>query len=151
MEPHPFEVRWHILLQGPEEDPKGVNKVNEGIDQAPDGWLMLISDDTDQHPALFRRLGETIAANPKAGAVVFSQDRHEGRFHLRARPDNMHPCHVCGGQIAWERAFLGTNRYNYAKHGGTCDGELIRFMYKQAPERFVFVEEVLTKFGSLEW
>jgi hypothetical protein len=151
MEPHPWEVRWHIMLQGPEYDPKGTAKVNEGIDDVRGGWLMLISDDTDQHPALFRRLSETIEANPHAGAVVFNQDRHAGRSILLAKPQNMTPCYVCGGQVAWKRDFLGTNRYDYAKHGGTCDGELIRFMYRQAPESFVFVNETLTRFGSLEW
>ena len=151
MDAHPFELRWHIYLQGPDADPKGSNKCNEAIDDIRDGWLFLFADDTDQHPSLFRRLGEVIKRHPKAGAVVFSQDRHGGRFILRAFPQNMKPCHVCGGAVAWERKFLGDNRYNYDKHGGTTDGELIKHMFTLDPNRFVFVDEVLTRYGSLEW
>lgn len=150
-EPHPWEIRWHIMLQGPDSDPKGNHKCNEGVDCVPDGWLMLIADDTEQHPSLLRRLAEVIEQNPQAGAVLFNQDRHAGRSILMARPENMTPCYVCGGQIVWNREFLGPNRYNFEKHGGTADGELIRFMYRQAPERFVFVNETLMRFGSLEW
>lgn len=151
MEPHPFELRWHIMLQGPEPDPKGTRKTNEAIDFIPNGWLMMLADDTDQHPALFRRLGEVVAKNPDAGAVVFSQDRYRGKFTLHAHPNNMTPCHVCGSQVVWNREFLGSHRYEYEKYGGTCDGELIKKVFDLHPERFVFVDEVLIRFGSLEW
>jgi hypothetical protein len=151
MEAHPFEVRWHILLQGPEPDPKGVAKTNEALDQIRDGWVLTLADDTDQHPSLFRRLGEVIATHPQAGAVVFSQDRHRGRHILRPTPATMGPCHVCGGQVAWERQFLGDVRFDWDQHGGCADGHVIQRLHQAHPDRFVFVDEVLMRFGSLEW
>lgn len=150
MEPHPFELRWYIFLQGPEPDPKGSRKVNEAIDQITNGWLMTVADDTDQHPALFRRLHEVIVDNPNAGAIVFSQDRRNGRHVIKAAPENLRPCHCCGGQIVWNREFLGSHRFP-PEHGGCADAALITTMYGNHPDRFVFVPETLTKFGSLEW
>lgn len=152
MEPHPFEVRWHIMLQGPDPDPKGCSKTNEAVDMIRDGWLIMLADDTDQHPALFRRLGEVIGQNPEARAVVFSQHRAAGgRFTLTAGPQHMTPCHVCGSQVVWNREFLGDHRYHYELHGGTCDGVLVKTLFDMHPDRFVFVNEPLVRFGSLEW
>lgn len=151
MDPHPFELRWHICVQGPDKDPKGLLKCNEALDNIQSGWVMFPADDTDQHPALFRRLAEVIRRNPHAGAVVFAQDRNAGKVVLRAHPLQLKPCHVCGGSVVWKREFLGPNRFDWANHRGTSDGILIAHMYNTYPNRFVFVDEVLTRFGSLEW
>src|SRR2546423_14867340 len=71
--PHPFELRWHILQQGPDPDPKGIYKINEMLDLIRGGWFMTVADDTIQHPELFSRIGEMIETHPQAGAIVFSQ------------------------------------------------------------------------------
>lgn len=151
MRPHGFELRWHILLQGPEPDPKGCNKINEAIDDIRSGWFMTLADDTDQHLSLFARLFDITQKNPDAGAVVFGQVRYGGRWTLKAEPASMRPCHVCGGQVAWNREFFGDHRFDYEHHGGCADGVLIQHLHQLHPERFVFVPETLTKFGSLEW
>jgi hypothetical protein len=149
MEPHPFELRWHLCIQGPDPDPKGSRKINEMLDNIQSGWCWWPSDDTIEHPALYRRLGETIAANPTAGAIVVSQHRGGGHV-LHARPDAMKVCHVDGAQVIWDRAFIGSERHQ-EKHGGTADGNFIVNKWREAPERFVFLDEVLTNWNSLDW
>lgn len=149
MEPHPWELRWHILSQGPDADPKGINKTNEALTFIKDGWLMMMSDDTYSHPALYRRLAEVILAHPGVGCVVFSQQRGAGHV-LVACPENMRPNYVCGSQVVWNRQFLGDDKYD-SIYGGISDGVLVSHVYRRDPGRFVFIPEVLTYFGRLEW
>jgi hypothetical protein len=152
MEPHPFELRWHLLIQGPEPDPKGILKTNEMLDvlKGQDAWFFNPSDDTEEHPALFRRLHEAVSSNPTCGAVVFSQVRPGGGV-LQACPENMHPGSVDGSQVFWSLPVFGHCRYDWDQFGCGCDGHCIQSVYKNCPDRFVFVDEPLIQFGSLEW
>lgn len=148
-EPHPFEVRWHIAAQGPEPDPFGINKTNELLDGACDGWVLTFADDSLIHPSLMRRVGEIAAQQPHAGAIIVTQQRRDYLGVLRACPENMEIGRVSGDQIVWRREFLGDSRFDYAKHAHCCDGALICERYQAAPERFVFVDEVLSWFNRL--
>jgi len=150
MDPHPFELRWHLMVQGPDADPKGIHKANEAIGFIQDGWVVTFSDDTTQDRSLFKRLGEVIKEHPECTAVVFSQKRLDGTV-LHAHPDNMHPCHVSGDQILWRHDLLNQYRFDYEAHAHECDGYLIEQVYREKPDHFVFIDEVLGKFGSLEW
>lgn len=146
---HPFELRWHILLQGPEPDPKGVNKVNEALAMIRDGWFATWSDDTVHDPRIFQRLGEAIAQNPNAVAVVFSECRPGGGV-LHAAPGEMLPCHVDGSQVIMRRDFLGDARMDYAQYKDQADGYLLKQLHDRAPKQFVFVDEVLVYYNRLE-
>lgn len=150
MEKHPFEVRLHVLGQGPEPDPKGMFKVNEALAWIPDGWVMFSTDDTFHYPSLFRRLHEVIRSNTHAQAVVFTEVRHFGTSFLRAAPENMCLGNVCAGVI-WNRQLIGHNRFDFERHGEACDGRFIEMMFRQHRSRFVFVDEPLVCFGRLEW
>jgi hypothetical protein len=151
-EPHPWEVRWHLLVQGSEPDPKGIHKINEMLDvlNGQQGWYTCPADDTVPMPSYFRRLAEVIAANPNAGAVVFSEVRPGGHI-LHAAPENMVPGRVDGNQPAWNLQMFGHVRYDFDQFGCGCDGHCIQSVYKNCPDRFVFVDEPLIQFGSLEW
>lgn len=151
-DPHPFEIRWHILQQGPDPDPKGIRKVNEELDRIKDGWFWTASDDAQHSKSLFRRLGETIAANPECGVVVFSErrDHKEGPI-LHAHADNMRPCCVDGTQPIFRRDLIGDHRFDFDQYGDQCDGRFIQLIHQQHPDKFVFVDEVLMNFNSLQW
>lgn len=160
MEPHLFELRWHLAVQGPEPDPKGSRKVNEMIDSTPDGWLYLMADDCVPFPSFFRRLWEVIDANPDAGAIVVGQDRPIGtsasatpvsheREWLHASPSTVRPGYICGGQIIYERSFLGNHRYDHVNHLHDSDGWMVAELYAKQPGRFVFVDELLVRMNSL--
>lgn len=146
-EPHPFEVRWHLALQGPEPDPHGINKTNELLDGACDGWVLTFADDSLLHPALMRRVSEI--ARPDVGAIVVTQQRRDFLGTLHAGPDNMQIGRVSGDQIVWRREFLGEHRFDYATYAHCCDGALICERYQVDPERFVFMDEVLSWFNRL--
>ena len=147
-ERHPFELRWHILCQGPDADPKGTNKTNESIDSIRDGWMFLFADDTVHHPSLFRRLGEVTTTNPNAGCIVFAQDRGDRILH--PSPETMKVGMVCGGMVAYERSFVGDCRFDYANRLHECDGAMVEALHAKDPSRFVYIDEVLTGFNSLE-
>lgn len=146
-EAHPFEVRWHLALQGAEVDPHGINKTNELLDGACDGWVLTFADDSVLHPVLMRRVGEVI--RPDVGAVVVTQQRRDFLGTLHACPGNMKIGQVSGDQIVWRREFLGESRFDYATHAHCCDGALICERYQAAPERFLFLDEVLSWFNWL--
>jgi len=162
MEPHPFEIRWHLMCQGPEPDPKGFYKSSEGIGCAPDGWLWFPSDDSIQPSTLFWRLGKIIQSCNGIGAVVFSQRRrgvcpwtggswdNEEPGILRADPANMKKCRVDCTQVFFERMFLNGFRFQPAKHGSECDGGMIEELFERDPSRFVFAPNDYVFFNSLD-
>lgn len=148
MKPHPFELRWHIMAQGPEPDPYGNNKANEGIEMVRDGWLVTWSDDTIHQIDLFKRFGEVLAENPNSGVVVFGESRPDNCL-LKPCPENVRPCRIDGQQLFWKREFLGDERLNYLDHGNQHDGYLAQKMYEKDPSRWVFVEDYLIRFNAL--
>lgn len=149
-EPHPFELRWHIMQQGPEPDRFGFLKINEALDGFKDGWFQTPSDDSLHHASLYLRTGEIIAANPSAKAIVFSEDRGREEI-LHAHPDNMKPGAVDGSQVIWNRAFVGDLRYEWFEYRHEADGVFTQTLYERDPGAFFFCPEVLVRFNSLEW
>lgn len=170
MEGHRFELRWHILLQGPEPDPKGCRKLNEALHDIASGnpadpWIFHPSDDAIHSVKLFRRLGEVTEDNPKAKAVVFSEHRRdcpwtEGHWELMsadwlrseclvAHPHNMKPCHVDGSQLFYRRNFIGFNRFDCQNDTHIADGKFIEALYRSEPDSFLFVDEPLLRFNNL--
>jgi len=147
MEPSKWELRWHIMVQGPEPDPKGVSKTNEALNAITDGWVFMVADDTIQHPALFRRMWEIIEAHPYAMAVVFIEQRPEGI--LKASPDTVDIGQICGGMVAFRRDAIADLRFDYAKFGQEADGHFIKDIYARHGKSFVFVNETLTTFNSI--
>jgi len=148
-EPHPFEIRWHILAQGPDADPKGLRKTNEELERIKDGWVMTVADDTYQEPGLLRRLGEIIVEHPNAGAVVFRLKGFGGE--IPSTSENARADRIGGAQTIWSREFLGDRRFDWERHQGAADVKLVAEMYAAHPERFVFCDERFMNFGSLEW
>ncbi len=164
-EPHDFEIRWHLMCQGPEPDPKGFRKFIEGMRMVKDGWIWGPSDDTLQPRSLLQRLCQLVCANPGAGVIVFSQLRSRrencpwlGRpwpaDHepvLRARPENMRPCRVDSTQCFFKKEFIGDRVFDFDRYRFEADGNFIMQLYQESPHRFVFCDEILTWFNSLEW
>jgi hypothetical protein len=153
MEKHGWELRVHLLIQGPDPDPKGILKVNEALDEIRGygGWFMTPSDDTIQHPALFRRLFEELEKNPDAVAMVVGQERRDGLGNLWASPDQVRIGRIDGCQVCWNRDWIRSERYEWEKFGCYCDGEFAVRMFARAPQRFVFINEMLTRHNSLQW
>ena len=148
MEPHPYELRIHIMLQGPEPDDKGTNKTNEGIQMIQDGWLFMQADDAMPHPACFRRLAEITKANPHIGAVVFTCRREIRGDGFADVPTNLANMIIQGGQIAWKREWLGEWRYDNTRRG-TCDLKLAIEKLRSDPSRVFMCDEALVTFNSL--
>jgi len=153
MEKSNWEVRLHLLLQGPDPDPKGILKVNECLNEirGDGGWFMTPSDDTIPYPGLFRRMGEELAKNQDAVAIVVGQERRDNLGNLQARTDNMMISKVDGNQICWNRDWIKEERYEWEKWGIFCDGEFAVRMFARAPQRFIFINELLVRHNSYEW
>jgi hypothetical protein len=152
MEKSVFEVRLHLLLQGPDPDPKGILKVNECLNEirGDGGWFMTPSDDSIPYPSLFRRMGEELEKMPDAIAIVVSQERRDALGNLWAAPDQMMISRVDGNQICWNRDWIKEERYEWEKWGIFCDGEFAVRLYAKAPQRFIFINELLVRHNSLE-
>ena len=148
MEPHPYELRIHIMAQGPERDDKGTDKTNEGIQMIQDGWLFMNADDAIPYPACFRRLAEITKANPHIGAVVFGCRRELRADGCRDTVTNLANMLIQGGQVAWKREWLGEWRYDNAHRGG-CDPKLAMLKLRSDPSKVFMCDECLTTFNSL--
>jgi hypothetical protein len=152
-EGHAFALRWCVLQQGSEADEKGFKKLNQALDWVPlSAWFHTPSDDSIHYPNLYRRTGEIIAAHPECKAIVFSEDRgqKDGNRILRAHPDNMKPGFVDGSQCLWNRAFVGDKRYDWDARKQEADGFFAMELYQKEPTAFIFCDEVLVRFNSLE-
>ncbi len=145
---HPFEVRWHILLQGPDEDPKGIRKCNECLDFIEDGWFATIADDTAQNPSLLTRLGKAIVENPNAGAFVFCLQGRKSS--IKATPENAATDMIGGAQIILSREFIGENRYDWETYRERCDVKFVTMLFKAHPERFVFINDFSMQMNDME-
>ena len=152
-ESHAFAIRWCILQQGTDVDPKGLIKLNQALDWVPStAWFWTPSDDCIHAPSLIRRVGEIAAEHPDCGCIIVSEDRGIKESHaiLHAAPENMKRCHVDGSQCFWRRDFVGDYRYDFAGCGDQADGEFVEHFYALDPKRFVFADEILCRFNSLE-
>jgi hypothetical protein len=158
-QPHVFELRWHLMVQGVEADPKGYKKCNEGAAMCNSGWLWFPSDDSLQEPSLFRRLAELIQQHPDARAIVFSERRSGvcpytgGTWPkepgiLRAAPENMKRCHVDCTQVFFHHSLKP--HFNCREYGDEADGACIVRLYEANATRFVFAPDDYVTFGSLD-
>lgn len=150
-DPHGLEVRWHILQQNTEPDPKGYLKINEALDWLKTGWFWTPSDDTLHYPSVIRRFQETLDANPGCGAVVFAEERAPGMGTLRASPSNFREGEIDGTQFFWNVEMVGPDRFEYPRYGVYADAHFTIDQYAKHADRFVFVDEVLLRWNSLEW
>lgn len=160
-QPHPFELRWHLMVQGPEPDPKGYHKSNEGAAMCQSGWLWFPSDDSLQPENLFRRLGELIAKHEYARAIVFSEHRpgvcpytggawpkDKPQWMLIADPANMRRCHVDCTQVFFHHSLKPY--FNSNTPHNEADGAYIEGIYAERPDAFVFAPDDFVTFGSLD-
>ena len=148
MEPHPYELRIHLMAQGPEPDDKGLKKTNEAVEMIKDGWLFMWADDTIPHPALFRRLHEITEKRPYLGAVCFATRRELRDRVSRDILLDLGSMLIQGGQVAWKREWLADSRYD-ANQGGVCDLLLAIKKLRTDPAKVFISDEVLTTFNSL--
>lgn len=147
MSPHPWELRWHVLVQGPEPDPYGCNKANECLDQISGGWILFLSDDVLHDKSLFRRAHEIISGNPDCRAIVFWG-------YERGKPYKNPPkSNICNniGQVFFQREFFGDERFNLATYGNNTDVVIVNNLYAKKPEAFILNDrkEMLIEYNNL--
>ncbi len=157
---HPFEVRFHILLQGPEPDPKGALKLNEMMAMIDRGWIHTPSDDTLQQPGLFSRLAKAIVDNPLAKVIIFSERRRSGPCPwtggpwatephvLIAAPGNIKRCFIDGSQAFYHASIKPI--YPVDESPDEPDGLLLERLWEQNPKWFAFVPDFFIEWGVLD-
>jgi hypothetical protein len=100
------------------------------------------------HPMFLQRLEQVINEHPDARAFVFAQERHDAIGNLSATPGNVLPYHIDGGQVVLHTSIIGRHRWSDNRTG---DAELIQLLYSKHPEKFVFIDELLTYHDRLTW
>lgn len=151
--PHGWEIR-HVIAYYPYE-PEPINArrsawATELLKEVHSGWVMWLDDDNLLHPDLPKRLAELVdACSSDVGAFVFDCAYPEiAGGVLRARPQNMRPGSVDGGQVALWWWFAS----EYPWPVGDCaDGEWLNTLYTAKPDAFIFVNETLTFHNAQVW
>ena len=153
-EPHGLEIRVHLMFQSDKRFhlSRAFEKVNEATDMIQDGWLWTLSDDAPIEKNVFRRLTEVIRENPSKQCIVFSSEHFiPERKILHASADNMEATKVGGNQYIMKRELIGTARHDYLNYGDAADGEFLHRIYHLNKDKFLFVDEVLSKFNYYFW
>jgi hypothetical protein len=153
-----FELKWWII--GPEElrssaaahlggviphaylahEPSvgGQMQKNCALDQIADGWCWILDDDNTANLAMFPVLASTLATEPWARAVVFSQCMKNGALRLVAAHENTKLCHIDAAQFVLRRDLIGDYRIPNHYCG---DGEFIETIHTRNPEAFAYVPD----------
>jgi len=116
---------------------------NHALERIESGWITFIDDDNLLHPALPERLSEILRSRSAVGAVVYDQDLGEGL--RRASPRNTRVGKIDSAQFAVSRELVGGHRFEV--YAPSADGLFIERLYAMAPERFVFLSEVLASYN----
>lgn len=144
------EAHWHVGFDPLHQHVGGQavkNRLLEGIpcrDGTADNWILFLDDDTLPHPALYRRLVETLRARPDAAAVVVSQLRRTGEI-LHAHPDGLHPGGIDAGQALLRRDLIGDARLPEIYDG---DGRFLEALLLGRDD-VVYLDEVLSEHNAL--
>ena len=126
-----------------------VNRLLATID--PGSWVYLLDDDNELHPEFFTEITDAASRNPQAEAFVFSQwigGRDFTRLNVReAKPENVRYQGIDAAQFLLRRSFIGGRRFPTMDYA--ADGHFIEPLYKEFPEKFAFIERILSNYNSL--
>lgn len=153
-EPHGLEIRMHLMFQSNRTHhlSVAVDKANEATDMITSGWIWFLSDDNKINPKLFRRITELINQHPEKECIVFSEEHHDPYPRiLRASPNSVNPAEIGGCQYVIKRELIGSHRHDWEAYGGLCDGYFIRDIFRESPEKFLFIDEVLMTYDAYFW
>lgn len=170
-----FEIIWHLLFDSavlPKIDDellaqlnqpnirksfhKGIpsdlmhNALNVALDQISDGWIYVLDDDNAMHENFYPSI-RALISEQNCWGIVFSQ-RVDGRdftgLNIReARPENMKIQKVDMAQWVLHRDLIAAHRFPLCDYAG--DGVFIAEIYRERPEQFYFLDEVLCFYNAL--
>jgi len=126
----------------------GIKQKNYGIDLIEDGFVYILDDDNIVHPGLFCEMKEAFGRCDKKKAFVFNQQRWDIHGLLRAKHENMRPCHIDNSQFVVHRKLIGDLRYDLTK-AGIEDFLFFREIYDKYPEEFEFIDRTLAFYNYL--
>ena len=114
------------------------------------GYIFFLDDDNTLHPKYFKRLSETIQENPDKKIIVTEQLVDGKDFTgLKIRPigpEYTRVQHIDTAQMTIHTSVF--DRYSIGKNY-TADGEFAEEVFKEHPEWFYFLPEVLSYYNRL--
>ena len=128
----------------------GLSQLNELI-QNLEGWIYHLDDDNLLHENFYVKIQEAISNNPKCLAIVFSQKvggiDFSGVDVREADPKNTVVQKIDLAQWVIHSELHLNNLYG---GGYRADGEFIQSLYKENPEAFIFIKDILCYYNALE-
>jgi len=126
------------------------NRLNDLIQQI-SGWIYNLDDDNILHEDFYQKVSETIANNPKCLGLIFSQKvggiDFSGVDVREADPKNTVVQKIDLAQWLIHSELHLNNLYG---SGYRADGEFIESLYKENPDSFVFIKDILCYYNALE-
>jgi glycosyltransferase involved in cell wall biosynthesis len=126
------------------------NRLNDIIQQQT-GWIYNLDDDNILHEDFYQKVSETIVNNPKCLGLIFSQKvggiDFSGVDVREADPKNMFVQKIDLAQWLIHSELHLNNLYG---SGYRADGEFIESLYKENPDSFVFIKDILCYYNALE-
>lgn len=134
------------VVNGTQVSVSGNAQRNLALDQAKDGWVYFLDDDTVFHPDLLKHVGPVCSLNPGANIIV-SQSFNDGSYRMVAAPENVRLSKIDSGQALLTRDFIGTKRWQLMRY--EADGVFLCELYQSAPDRFQFMHLGLCVYNVL--
>jgi hypothetical protein len=113
------------------------NRAMDNIDG--NGLLFSLDDDTINYPSFFPVMSEYLKKYPTKRGFLF-HDMLSNNSLIKAIPGHIKEGQVGNQNFAIRRSLIGMKRFNIHY---CSDGEFIEQLYKQCPNEFVFIDEVL--------
>lgn len=133
-------LRWLVRYDREQKHVGGQAVKNWMLDEATDGWVWVLDDDTLAHPEFLVRVRD---AATSFDAVVVSQLRADGRV-LEASPENVRVGGIDIGQVALRRELIGDERIPESYEG---DGLFLERVLREA--NVLFINEQLSYHNRL--
>lgn len=122
---------------------------NHGLDLisgSADSYVYFLDDDNLIHPQLFKVISEYFTKEP-GKAFVVNQVFKNGKRRLQASPNNIRVGGIDTAQVVLPVKLIGNTRWQ--NHNYCADGEFIGEIYRNNPDKFLFLNLDISYYNYL--
>ena len=142
------ELAWHVGYDLERKHIAGQAVKNRLLDRISPGkdWVWILDDDNTAHPDFFRKLAETIAANPSLRMIACTQTVPSGWCRL-VSPDSLKASRIDAAQAVIRRDAISDHRLREVYAG---DSHWIEAIAKSLPpEEIAYIYEAIVHYNWL--
>jgi hypothetical protein len=142
------EFAWHLGYDLERRHVAGQAVKNRLLDRISPGrdWVWILDDDNTAHPEFFRRLTETVAANPDLRLIACTQTVPSG-WCRTIDPESLKACRIDAAQAVIRRDAIGDHRLREVYAG---DSHWIEAIAKTLqPDQIGYIHEPVVRYNWL--